>query len=164
MIFANKIDKNIKANIALGGKNCGKTQIKFNMLENSKAEGVFVVEGEERLLIEDNDIISNHDGIVLVQSKGVIRKNRIKENQRSGILTASDTKALIDSNFIEENWTAGILIKEPSLPDLRKNEISKNYYQVYMEKHAKKKWPEYQKDNPKIIGINEVPKSTCHIF
>ena len=36
------------------------------MLENSKAEGVFVVEGEERLLIEDNDIISNHDGIVLV--------------------------------------------------------------------------------------------------
>ena len=66
MIFANKIDKNIKANIALGGKNCGKTQIKFNMLENSKAEGVFVVEGEERLLIEDNDIISNHDGIVLV--------------------------------------------------------------------------------------------------
>ena len=60
MIFANKIDKNIKANIALGGKNCGKTQIKFNMLENSKAEGVFVVEGEERLLIEDNDIISNH--------------------------------------------------------------------------------------------------------
>jgi parallel beta-helix repeat protein len=79
-IVANKIEKNIKANIALGGVNCGKTLIKYNIIENSKAEGIFVVEGEEKLLIEENEVFSNHDGIVLVQSKGVIRKNRIKEN------------------------------------------------------------------------------------
>jgi len=35
-------------------------------VENSKSEGIFIVEGEEKLLIEENDVISNHDGIVLV--------------------------------------------------------------------------------------------------
>jgi len=53
-ILANKIDSNIKANIALGGKSSGSTRIKFNYIENSKSEGIFVVEGEEKLLIEDN--------------------------------------------------------------------------------------------------------------
>jgi parallel beta-helix repeat protein len=35
---------------------------------------------------------------------------------------------LLEGNIIEENWTAGILIKDPSLPEMRKNEVSKNYY------------------------------------
>jgi parallel beta-helix repeat protein len=34
-----------------------------------------VVEGEEKLLIEENVIVGNHDGIVLVQSMGIIRNN-----------------------------------------------------------------------------------------
>jgi parallel beta-helix repeat protein len=74
-IFANKLDKNIKANIALGGKNCGKSKIKYNLIENSKSEGIFVVEGEEHLIIEENIVTGNHDGIVLVLSKGVVRCN-----------------------------------------------------------------------------------------
>lgn len=53
-IISNKIDSNIKANIALGGKDSGKTRIKYNYIENSKSEGIFVLEGEERLVIEDN--------------------------------------------------------------------------------------------------------------
>jgi hypothetical protein len=53
-IFSNKIESNIKANIALGGTNTGKTRIKYNYIENSNSEGIFVVEGEEKLLIEDN--------------------------------------------------------------------------------------------------------------
>lgn len=56
------------------------TKIKYNIVENSKSEGIFVVEGEEKLLIEENDVLSNHDGIVLVQSKGIVKGNRIKEN------------------------------------------------------------------------------------
>ena len=125
----------------MGGKNCGLSKIKWNLVENSKSEGIFVIEGEEKLIIEGNEVCSNHDGIVLVESRGIIRGNVVKENQRSGILTASKTNALIDSNIVEENWIAGILIKDPSLPELRKNEVSKNYYQVQMEAHAKKKWP-----------------------
>ena len=50
-IFCNKVEKNIKANIALGGKSSGKTKIKFNRIENSKSEGIFVVEGEKELVI-----------------------------------------------------------------------------------------------------------------
>lgn len=53
-IFANKIDKNIKANIALGGEKSGLSKIKYNIISNSKCEGIFVIEGEEKLLIEDN--------------------------------------------------------------------------------------------------------------
>ena len=106
----------------------GKNEIKYNLIENSKSEGVFVIEGEETLIVEENEIVGNHDGIVLVESRGTIRANQIKENQRSGILTANNTRALLESNVIEENWTAGILIKDPSLPEMRKNEVSKNYY------------------------------------
>lgn len=44
------------------------TKIKYNYIENSRSEGIFVVEGEEKLLIEDNQVIGNNDGIVLINS------------------------------------------------------------------------------------------------
>jgi len=53
-IISNKIDSNIKANIALGGARSGNTRIKFNYIENSKSEGIFVAEGEATLIVEDN--------------------------------------------------------------------------------------------------------------
>jgi len=91
--MANKLEKNIKANIALGGQCSGKSKIKWNQVEYSKQEGIFVVEGEETLIVEENEVIGNNDGIVLVHSKGMVRKNVIKENARSGVMTASDTMA-----------------------------------------------------------------------
>lgn len=127
-IVANKIDSNIKANIALGGQKSGKTKIKYNYIENSKSEGIFIIEGEERFIIEDNQIVGNNDGVVFVDSKGLVVNNNIKANQRSGILTAGETFVIIDSNFIEENLAAGILIKDPSLPEMRRNEICKNFF------------------------------------
>ena len=163
-IIANKIEKNIKANIAFGGLGCGKTHILYNLIDASKSEGIFVIEGEDGVLIEENEVVGNHDGIVLVECKGTVKGNVIKENQRSGILTANNTTSLLEANIIEENWTAGILIKDPSIPDMKKNEVSKNYYQVQMEAHARHKWEFYMRDNPKIIGNNEIPKATCIIF
>lgn len=124
-----------------------------------------MIEGEATLLIEENEIDGNHDGIILVESVGTVRANVIKENQRSGIMTANNTTALLEANIIEENWTAGIVIKDPSLPEMRKNEISKNYYQVQMEAHARDRWDLYFRENPKIIGANEIPKQMlCSIF
>lgn len=68
-IIANKIDSNIKANIALGGEGSGQTRIMYNYILNSKSgEGIFVIEGEETLHIRDNSIEQNQDGIVLVNS------------------------------------------------------------------------------------------------
>ena len=47
-IISNKIEFNIKANIALGGQASGLTRIMYNYILNSKSgEGIFVVEGEE---------------------------------------------------------------------------------------------------------------------
>ena len=43
-------------------------QLQDKPIEKSKSEGIFIVEGEERLLIEDNQIRDNADGIVLLDS------------------------------------------------------------------------------------------------
>lgn len=125
-IIANKIDANIKANIALGGEGSGKTKIKFNRIENSKSEGIFVIEGEDQLLIDQNVIKNNFYGIVLVDSNGVIKENQIMNNYTSGLLTEKNTVAKIHSNVISNNMTTGIIIKDPSLPDLKKNSIKEN--------------------------------------
>ena len=43
-------------------------------------------------------------------------------------MTADDTTCIIDSNIIEENQAAGILMKNPSLPEIKRNEICKNFF------------------------------------
>lgn len=140
-VFANKLDANIKANIALGGERSGKSKIKYNMIENSKSEGIFVVEGEETLLIEENTINNNYYGLVLIDSKGIIKNNQILDNYTSGVLTEKDTTAVLQNNVIAKNMTTGVIIKDPSLPDMRSNHIQdNNMFQVQMESHAKQKW------------------------
>ena len=125
-IIANKIENNIKANIALGGEQTSKTRILYNYIFNSKSgEGIFVVEGERELLIEDNQIESNQDGLVFVNSDGKVKGNKIMHNTRSGVLSAGRTTASVISNIVEDSNT-GILIKDPSELVLRKNEICKN--------------------------------------
>jgi parallel beta-helix repeat protein len=125
-IIANKIDANIKANIALGGERSGKSKIKFNMIENSKSEGIFVVEGEETLIIENNTINNNYYGLVLIDSKGVIKNNQILDNYTSGVLAEKETTALLQNNVIAKNMTTGIIIKDPALPELKSNHIQDN--------------------------------------
>ena len=167
-VIANKIDANVKANIAIGGDRSGKTKIKYNMIENSKSEGIFVVEGEHHLLIEENTINNNYYGIVLIDSQGHIKNNQILDNYTAGLLTEKNTTALVQNNVIAKNMTTGVIIKDPSLPDLRSNHIHENnMFQVQMESHAKQRWKKYQIDNPKILGESVVPKAlieTCSIF
>ena len=125
-IIANKIDANIKANIAIGGEKSGMTKVKFNIIENSKSEGIFVIEGEDKLLVDDNIINNNFYGVVLVDSKGIIKNNQILDNYTSGLLTEKNTTALIQDNVIAKNMTTGVIIKDPSLPDLKSNHIYEN--------------------------------------
>ena len=137
----------------------------YNYIFNSKSgEGIFIVEGERDLLVEDNQIESNQDGVVLVNSDGKIKGNRIYHNTRSGVLSAGRTTAHVVGNVVEESNT-GILIKDPSEIVLRKNKIRKNNVQVEMEKKgAKKFWNLYQFENPEIKGTSAIPQSTCNIF
>lgn len=162
-IIANKIDSNIKANIALGGRRSGNTRIKYNYIEHSKSEGIFVTEGEPGLVVEDNQIEQNSDGVVLVNSDGQVRHNQIKQNTRSGVLTAGKTTATLFENTIEDSST-GILIKDPSEPRLRNNMVQKNNVQVEMERQGGKNLDQIRKDNPKIVGQCLKPSSTCNIF
>lgn len=62
-----------------------------------------MVEGEEDLLIEANIIIKNNEGVVLLHSAGTVTRNRIAENERSGLYLLSDTIAVIEDNTIEKN-------------------------------------------------------------
>ena len=126
IIYANKIDANIRANIALGGERTGRSKIKYNIIENSKSEGIFVFEGEKRLLIEENTINNNFYGLVLIDSDGTIKNNEIVENYTAGVLTEKNTNALFTHNVIAKNMTTGMIIKKPSLPDMRSNHIYGN--------------------------------------
>ncbi len=63
----------------MGGQNSKETRIMYNYILNSKSgEGIFVVEGEDGLLIEDNQIEQNQDGVVLVNTQGKVKNNKIK--------------------------------------------------------------------------------------
>lgn len=97
-IFSNHIKGNLKANIALGGQGSTDSKIKKNLIEKSKKEGIFVVEGGESLLIQTNIITDNENGIVLLHSDGIIDSNLISENELSGISVVSETVAKIENN------------------------------------------------------------------
>ena len=55
-IYSNLIYANVKANIALGGESSGETIIKFNQITESKHEGIFVIYGEQDLMIFMNRV------------------------------------------------------------------------------------------------------------
>ena len=110
----------------MGGENSGKTKIRYNQIENSKSEGIYVIEGEDKLLIEENTINNNYYGVVLIDSKGILKQNLIIDNYTCGILTEKNTRARISNNHILKNMTTGVIIKDPSLPDMRSNKIEKN--------------------------------------
>lgn len=109
-IYTNRIDSNVKANIALGGDKSGLTKIRWNQIQNSKSgEGVFVVEGEEKLLISDNSIVENAlDGIVLCHSMGIVKGNEIKKNMKCGISASFETSTIIEENRITDNKVYGV--------------------------------------------------------
>lgn len=106
----------MKANIAYGGRNSGKTKIEINEIKHSTAEGIFVVEGEEPTLIFENVINSNKDGILALNSQGSIKNNTILSNLRTGIHIAGNSTVEVLSNTIKDNISIGIHVKDPSLP------------------------------------------------
>jgi parallel beta-helix repeat protein len=148
----------LRANIALGGEGSGSTKIKYNHIEKSKQEGIFIVEGGLELIIASNIIEQNQkDGIVLLHSEGTIQSNKIQENERHGIYLLSDTSAKIESNTIMDNRKHGIDINDPSMPEIKRNKISGNKYNVWLDKNARKKWEQIRINNPEIKGPNYLP-------
>lgn len=77
VIMQNTISQNLKANIAYGGQGSKDTRVEFNIITGSVAEGIFVVEGNENTLIRENEVTQNKDGIVLYNSNGRVKDNKI---------------------------------------------------------------------------------------
>lgn len=65
----------------MGGECSGDTVIKHNRIEESQSEGIFIVEGGEKLLIQMNHLEKNKKGMVLLHSDGVIDSNKIVDNE-----------------------------------------------------------------------------------
>ena len=162
-ILENTISKNIKANIAYGGKGSQHTRIDKNEITESVAEGIYLVEGELHTYINENIIRDNLDGISLFNSKGQITQNLIEGNQRWGIRWSGTTSADITANQIKSNLLIGLLIKEPSLPKVQSNVMKDNHYQISVDKHVAKKFQAYKTLNT-IKGTSDVPKTTWTIF
>ena len=117
------------------------------------------------MLIQTNIIQENKVGIVLLHSDGVIDSNRIQENEVSGLMIISETVAKIEHNQIENNKKYGIEIKDPGQPEMRKNRVQGNMFQVKLDVNANRKWDQYKAANPDIDGDNELPQSfSCNIF
>lgn len=156
-IINNTISGNLKANIALGGVGSN-SEIKKNFIDKGKREGIFVVEGEENLVIESNYIDSNETGIVLLHSDGNIDSNIIKENE-TGISIVSDTIARLEKNRFEKN-SKGIEIKDPANPDLKRNMFKDNSFHLKVDPLVySKRWNQYVDSNPEVLnGDNDTPQ------
>ena len=86
------------AGIAVGGIQSDKTSIQWNRIEDGKEEGIFVVEGGERLIIMKNEIYKNNNGIVLLRSDGIAQNNSIEKSENRGILIVNDSRPTVDNN------------------------------------------------------------------
>ena len=122
-VIANIIQGSGKANVALGGQNSEFSCIKFNLIEKSKKEGIFCVEGGASLKIYENYVLRNEHGIVLVQSGGEIRANSVEESAECGVWVTNESKARITGNRVENNQVYGIKIEDPAEPHLEENVV-----------------------------------------
>ena len=55
-VLNNKFDRNLKANIAMGGKNSGHSLIAQNKIHRSIQEGIFVIDGEAEMMLIGNKL------------------------------------------------------------------------------------------------------------
>ena len=162
IITGNNVSQNLKANIAYGGQGSQYTRVERNEINGSVAEGIFIVEGHSDTLVRENEVNENKDGIVLYNSEGSIKENMVQYNQRSGILCGGQTDAEITDNKILSNVSIGVMIKDPSVPQLKANEICHNFYQLSLDKNTKR-LEQYLTLND-VKGQNELPKRTCSIL
>ena len=160
-IIGNRIAANVKANIGLGGTNSGQTRITHNLIQESKSEGIFVIEGEQNLEVSYNWVSVNSVGLVLFNTKGTFKQNRMKKNQGAGVVILGQTTAVLDGNIIkggdkydENSNSNGLQIKDLAEPELRNNKIMwvKKDLDCEPRKHYKKMMRKIRENNNELRG------------
>lgn len=162
-IIKNSIYKNIKANIALGGEFNDKSVIIYNKIYSSAAEGIFAMKTGP-LVIHNNDVFENYDGIVLSESHADVKANTIHDNFVNGLFFIDGSNPTITNNIIEKNEGIGLLIKDTSAPTLEGNRITDNEINVASEN--KKIGMNVWTDNNNNGQQNDIFAKTgfCNIF
>lgn len=96
-IEGNLIQRNFKANIALGGVKASDSVILNNEIRSCRAEGIFLIEVGFCWIIR-NKIEDNADGIVMYESNPHILDNKINNNMRSGIVGSGSSFPKVEKN------------------------------------------------------------------
>jgi parallel beta-helix repeat protein len=79
----------------------------------------------KQLVVDDNVVTANNNGLSVIGATGSVTENRIRENRGVGLLMGSGGDMEVVDNVIESNGT-GILIDGITYPTLRGNTICRN--------------------------------------
>jgi len=158
----NKLDGNIKANIAFGGEMSERTVIIRNEIKNCRNEGIFAIECPFSWIV-NNNITENTDGIITVDANPKIMGNLIRDQKRAGIILSGHSNPKVIDNVISDNYTCGIFFRESSLGYVRRNTLANNYYQISIEGLTKLKLDPIINGN-NMVGHNDISTSFCNIF
>ena len=135
VIEKNILSHNIECNIGLGGINSHHTLIVENIISNSPGPGIILVEASSHIF--RNDITNNFDGIVLINSRGEMRRNYIYKNNNNGIVCKEFSAPIIVENFLTRNISIGMFLRDKSgMPPLSKifsNTVISNEINVGLE-------------------------------
>lgn len=161
IIEKNEIYKNIKANIAFGGKLSDQTLIYGNKIYSSRNEGIYAVQASESK-IANNEIYDNNDGIIIANSSPHITDNKIFQNVRCAIIVCEKSCPTMVGNKINDNHFLGLFIREESTGRYTANEMKNNISQLYLASNCLDLLPALEKDNI-IEGRKDLAKK-CIIF
>ena len=99
-----------------------------------------------------------------MQSDGNFQKNIITDNEENGVKMVGVTIANLKDNTIESNGDCGISLEFPARPHMLNNWVSKNTFQLRMDKESLEQLENIKFMNPRISGENDLPLNKCSIF
>jgi F-box protein 11 len=110
-----------------------------------------------------NDITGNNDGIVVITSVPIVKRNYIAKNRSNGIIMMKNAQAEIKENLISENEAVGIYLRDRSYGEIDSNVVNGNEIDVALERldHRSK---ELAAANSVSGEIRTPKKVSCAIF
>ena len=97
----------------MGGDGSHHSLIVENVISHSDGPGIILVKSG-RCKIARNDVIQNGEGILMMQSRGEIRRNFISENKNDGIVCEESSQPKFLENFITRNQGIGMFLRDKS--------------------------------------------------
>jgi parallel beta-helix repeat protein len=105
-------------------------RLRRNYIHDCTSQGIYI-SGYARPTLEDNDIDSNLNGVMIREGTAMLRGNRIHDNSMNGIQVVLDARATLEDNEIFDNARIGVAIREGKAT-LRRNRITGNTNGIYV--------------------------------